>query len=535
MSYTVQDVNRIFSSSRHLVVHCRYYSSAGLHELDNALSRIRRELGNDLERDDPSARLIRMGRRYLHQAVAFGLRPGSPHLMANERFELLRGHGVAAQAHHPDSAGTVETILTSLAELRADVATPAEDEVAALLTEVPDSVIVLSEGRAGPMRALRESLAARGFGDTPIVVAAGGCRLPLADQLVTLGPLAWFPPKLVAAPRAPRISVVCPDWLDVGMPQLPSLYEINGLPMPRLFGHRPAPERAQQILSTLQEEEMEALLDRYGRHEGGNGEVEIVDAWVFGLAGGAEILLDVGYEPRVLLIEHLHQSPRAAEAGHDGDEEDRVLAQGNLNLRLTRIASQDLQPGMFLLERSRADSEILDQIVARLLGKRETALRRDLRVWKDRLDTAIKRDGLRNVANTLLAKGCRCAATPQNVRNWAGDDVILPASRRDFDVLLDYLGLLEQADYHWRRGKFLHALARRAGQTITELLFERLQEDLAANELLETGKAEISLPDSPETRFLIYRVETRSPKTIKVPDTEVRGVREPGAGTDVEE
>jgi hypothetical protein len=252
-------------------------------------------------------------------------------------------------------------------------------------------------------------------------------RDPSDDQVYAVGPPRFFASSLVTAPVADEVSFVIPTWFgdrslpvsaisayadgavrvaarvstegdvcdsppDQGQPATPA--EDDFLPQPN-WGPSVAPGREPRS------------------HE--------VSARKVLLSGGLAIWLDDGERIRTL---NLAQPP--------GE-------------RVTYTDVELIRPGSYLLLRSgETERGALYREAIRLLGRRRAEVELSQRDWKNRLEERLGRLGNSECVRLLQGAGVKTAS---RVRAWSEPSLVRPHSDRDFELLLDWLGIPRQPTF----------------------------------------------------------------------------------------
>ena len=308
------------------------------------------------------------------------------------------------------------------------------------------------------------------------------------DHLVILA--RHVPDFILAAPRAPLITVLRYAWVPAPEPVRPALSmgDTQGTPRPRrgtAFEHLEDSFVA-SVRRALEETRISNSADD-------GSDVTTVEAITVLLDGGEAVWLDC--ESRALVID---------------TEAARRHAIWQYRVR-------DLQPGMFLLLRSGGGGDYIAPIADRILRERANEARRAQRHWKQLLRDRIRQDGINTVVSSLRHFGARRAAD-YNVRHWASDANIRTQDRQDFDAIMRYIGLADQADRYWSLMTEIDRAHRRAGHQIRKELLRKVRQS-DPRQLHLRGRMDFALDAEGLVSITAYRIVHILADVVPVPSS----------------
>jgi len=220
-----------------------------------------------------------------------------------------------------------------------------------------------------------------------------------------------------------------------------------------------------------------------------------------------------------------------SESGVDVDDDEVALELGPLvdvyvarhgNRVIQKVPSHDLEPGMFWIDRAPTARDDLDARIRIELGNHYKPIWNGICSWKNALSERISLTGLEEVAADLSSLGCRRAANPQNVRNWATWDVVSPQWDEDFRILVQYLGMDTYFDRLLRLNKKWVGVCHQIGQDRRSRINQEIVNCIDPQVLRDRGFQEgMILPAFPNSPVSVYRIESVSDEAVIVPTTRI--------------
>ena len=326
------------------------------------------------------------------------------------------------------------------------------------------------------------------------------------QTLIVVGPVRWFPDFLFLSPRAHNTVVMCYDWIgdsDQVGPALigcsePSVTFPLVVPVDDLG--RGLPDELLSADELVPRLDLSAITDPGGQSASGEPSAFEVDARVYLLEGGAIACLDASRDTRHLVID-LH----AEDEEYPADRPAKV----------TRVRTSDIEPGMFLVLRTRGGGDYIVPVADRILGQSALRCRMMQREWKVRLANAVADSDLGRVCADLQTLG-GARANEANVRYWLSERSIRPRDRGDFAAILRLTGLHDELSEYLEITAAIEAAHRRAGFHIRRLLLrEVMRSDL--RKLAKMGRMDFELAEAHGGSLSAIRVRDTIGETTKVP------------------
>jgi len=358
---------------------------------------------------------------------------------------------------------------------------------------LPDGVLLLADGRLAE----------------PVATAFPDCRTLTAAQLlrtrttraIAIGPSTWFPPGVVRAPRADRLTFVYFGWLRDRDPE-PDLLVGSPSHVRSPISKPPARSATRVILPTAGADADEWVpriewnaVTRAARRNAGAGHGEPVPAQLFVLVSGDGVYLDV----------------------KDGAQAYIAELEDEINVRQVPVSS--LREGTFLIVRTAGEGDYIRELADSLLGNRASHLRALQARWKTKLASEIEDYGARAVCSRLTRLGAP-RAREDNVRRWAAPDSIRPNDPRDFAAICELTG--EPADELWQAMGAIFAAHLQAGNEVRKLLVKEIRKADSAS-LLQRGWSDYDVESiEGEGALRVARIAGRAPDTADVPRSRLR-------------
>lgn len=305
------------------------------------------------------------------------------------------------------------------------------------------------------------------------------------DTMFVVGPTHWYQrwPFVFTAPRAPHVFRLKYSWTpdypvqSIALPGSFSGLDEQTIAVPVSSGTNRDPI-VSDVFDLTHSTKSIAQIVESARPATGE---DRVDAWLVLLEGQSHVFL--GTEDSTVLVIDLDA---------EGDE------------RVRREETRDVEPGTYILLRTRGDGDYIVPWADKILGDRRDDFRHKLENWKSALRGIVVRRGYAGTIKLLKQSG---VGNPNelNLRNWAYGNTILPQARQDFDAVMDLVGLSSLSDEYWLSLKSVQNAHKKAGQEIrSALLAEVKVRDLTP--LRGKGKMTFPLLRDDAVSLTAYRV-----------------------------
>lgn len=407
-----------------------------------------------------------------------------------------------------DLGGLANELLDLVDALSASPDAPLKDALIASLEphDGKTNALLVSESRLIPFVS-RELEAVPTLRELSIL-SAQQLRAPRCyERLYLVGSGRAFPDYVFAAPRATLIRAIHFRWLPPLRPRR-NLFAASdarlGSPAPAQSATviEPVPDDANQTIEELNDWQWYAGagLSKFAESVSARHAVqrhEAIRALPVALEGGLAVLLDAEDGSSTLVI--------------DLQERDKG--------RVRRVATADVEEGMFVLVRAGGGGDLIVPVADALLKDRAGECRSLQKEWKTRLRERIRAKSLFEVSIALLDLGST-RANESNVRNWAWDRSIRTEDIADFRAILRLVGLEGDTDRYWDAMSLIDSAHTKAGQAIRKLLLERVR-STDASELERLGAMEFDLPGQHAGKMIAARVLKVADQPVLVHPSEV--------------
>lgn len=414
---------------------------------------------------------------------------------------FIEAHIQRAAGNYPnDLLARAQGALAALRALSSVSANPLGDFALRLIREgTPSRTAILV--RSSPLRPAVQEWLFKGSRSSRLLSEGDLQAYQGLDRLVAIGPASWFANHVVSAPRAATIDFLHYEWLRDPEPP-PGIFAgawvSKVVPVIRRSTQLPADTTAEFDIADLAPPVDWDALSRTsgGRAQAADGDPDLVEASLFLLAGGFAVYLDVT----------------------DGSRTTNVVDPDTAGGRRFRAEpTRTVDRGSYVVLRSLGSSgDYLEAIANGLLGAQADRLRSLQRKWKTALRECIRRRGFSQTERELgeagmSAPNLRYRISPRSIRT---DDP------KDFRLLMEYVGLKDEADMLWNSMQQIAEAHQRGGRHLRQLLVEKLV-DADMDRLRSAGWMDIQLDEGDAGQLSILRVERKSPNTIIVPENRI--------------
>ena len=505
MTYiSLSDVSAIYDCSSCVKIKRKRVKHNEFRSFCLALKSFERSLGEAVE-EDYWREFLRPLRRYRFYLCAAPLPFNHPTVCQPESLELLRKHLLNCEFIYPNFKAAAQDIFNRLTGLSELCGNPLLDSVAELSARYREGALLLKESRL--ILAVEEILASSPvLSGIQVVVPSQLRGSTCYKTLAVIGPQRWFREceYIFTAARAREIQIVHYNWITdnwkpesvfVGSEKVPeSAPEYSLIPEAEEVKGSSGTEGT---VNSLEPEEIllpslnwSQIAKKFCRSspESLDREEENIEARLFLLEGGEAVFLDADTSAMVI----------------DGEADEPVK----------RIKVADMAPGMFVLLRTSGGGDYIIPLADRILGEKAQRTRELQQLWKTRLRKAVSSSNLLEVSVNLLDLGS-ALADEVSVSRWMSETAIRPKDDRDFDAILQFVGLGDRVDEFHEAARVLDSAHKRAGKHIRGLLIEQVRNsDLLQLERL--GRMDFELPEADGGRMTAFRVVDIAPDPIMV-------------------
>jgi hypothetical protein len=175
---------------------------------------------------------------------------------------------------------------------------------------------------------------------------------------------------------------------------------------------------------------------------------------------------------------------------------------------------QDIGVGDVLLFQAVGGGNMLSELANQLLGDHSEPFRAAQELWKSKLRERVRRAGADGLLKQLTREGSRLR-TVATVRSWCKSCNIGPGSWRDFERLLNILGLSAEMDRIFEATREIRRAHKSAGFKLAAKLLEMMK-GKELSDLMGTGVQEFFGSDKMANRKVAYEVVAVLPKVCEM-------------------
>lgn len=299
----------------------------------------------------------------------------------------------------------------------------------------------------------------------------------------------WFPEYVFSSPRAKKIIVIKYEWMK-GYWQSNTVF-INSITSSNFIRDQIRDKEIKETDDFIDPElllptiDFTSIISRSWKQTEEEGDTELVEAIIGYLENDQIVFLDYDDSSTIRII--------------DIDESDKPVK---------KIRVKELEPEMFLLLKATGGGDYIIPLADKILGTKAVHLRSSQKKWKDLLRMKRREMGQFYLIQELKRRGCSIA-NEINLRNWMSYRNIKTNNFFHFKIILDLIGLKEQAKEIWNEMGLITQAHIRAGKHITALLLKKVKE-VDLNELMKLGIMEFELPDKDAGSITAFRIKALS-------------------------
>jgi hypothetical protein len=397
-----------------------------------------------------------------------------------------------------DEAPLLDVLRSELAGMLETAADESQSE--SVQSKSDKSICLVLKGRVDA--ALRNAVrTATGWVGLNVVGVSELRTRGVTESLLAIGALGWFPEYFQTAPRSHRLVSIRFSWTAESPNPKPALISTDSVEFASRW------KNTNRVVPTHVSSEAESIDDILPRTNW-----SVIDGAMHGLvqSGSAEEKIPC----KLLMLSNRcavyvdNRSEKTVDIVGIGDERRRA-----------RIATDELEVGMFVLLRTVGGGDLIVPMADKLLGKRAMEVRASQVRWKKALEDFVAKVGDDLAVKKLQAVGCR-RANRQNLHNWIGERSIRPEFDEDFKAILSLSGLGSESTAFLERANKIDQAHRSAGFVIRKALLKRVEE-INLSQMIAAGFLEIQLAIAVGGSFTAYRVDDISPGDYLVPSSHV--------------
>ena len=466
---------------------------------------------NEAAEDDYWKTFLRPLRQYQFELCAAPLPFNHSTVCQPETLDVLEKHLSRCERIYPNFTITARTLLAYVTILSQSYENPLLNFIAEIYSTCWGENVALLVRESKLIPAVEKILATnsrlRGVElIVPSQLRGGTCY----ERLIVIGPTSWFPDYVFSAARAKEIEILHYSWIrDKWQPEPVFLCSDNVQTLSQRTVRFAMQEKVNSNENARAENYLEPeellpppiswsqIVKDFARSSLNSldQEDEDIESCLFLLEGRAAVFLDAKAKQIVIDLGEDNQS------------------------RVKKISVTDIEPGMFILLRTSGGGDYIVFLANHILGEKAQCTRALQREWKTLLRQKVKSIGIQTVIKCLLKFGS-LRANELNVRNWMSERLIKPDDKRDFDAILNFVGLGDRLNQFYEATSLIDSTHRSAGKHIRKLLLQRVcQSDL--HQLERLGKMNFELSEVDGGSITAFRVIDINQEHIIVPASKI--------------
>ncbi|MEQ8974166.1 MAG: hypothetical protein RIE73_27695 [Coleofasciculus sp. C1-SOL-03] len=502
---SLSDVRKIYDCSNRVKITYHPVEQSNFEDFCVALKNFKRLL-NEAAEDDYWRNFLYPLRRYQFELSAaplpFNTTSASDYInLANLQKQLSR-----LEVSYPDLFLPATGLLSQLYILSNSSSNPLLSIYSSIYKSNKQRKIVLLLKESRLIPPVEKLISQINLLNTVKVIVASQLRsLVCYDKVILIGSPYWFPKYVLTAPRTSEIDIVYYRWIrskwkdepvfigSVNSSQSPINTEIKNTVkevQPKIDSEIIAAklEPKDVLMPTI---DWSDISQKISQLHSVNSDREEIEAKLFLLEGSTSaVFLD--REAKTFVID----------------------LQEEVSSRVQRISVADIEADMFILLRTSGGGDYIVPVANRILknsGKDVEKIRNLQQEWKGRLKLAVKRQGLHSVSQNLVKQGSKIAKNELNIRNWTSELSIKPRKEKDFEAILNFVGLGDRCNEFYEAAYWLDTSHRSAGKHIRKLLLQEVcNADLT--QLEQLGSMEFELEQADGGSMTAFRVVDIAPE-----------------------
>ena len=433
---------------------------------------------------DYLASLLRPVRSYAYRLAQMPIPLNHPELFPAEGLEQLRLNQRKLEQSYPSLTPHIKALLEHLELLSIADDAPLLEKILQL-DDQPQAILIQDTRSAAGLSRHLESMQVT---EVDVVTSKRLKVLTSYSSLAVAGPVSRYPEHVLLSPRAPRIDIVRYDWTyDVVEQRHPFTHSTRSHKL-KIETVRPAQKPGQMSgvtpedlpLINLEDLRPSVNVTMLARREQVGNNHDLVSAKLIVLEDDQGVFLEE--DSTVFLV-----NPELPAAK-----------------RVSRCEVTRLSAGDFVVLRTEGGGDYVAEVADRILRDNAKTFRERQLVWKTELKKTVAIKGMDAVKAALVRAGV-LSASRTNIRNWSSTKNLGMQSLKDFEVVLDFLGLGKDTALYIEALRALRKAHRSAGHQIRQQLIDRIT-SLDPEMLEQQGHLDIELEDAEGGRLSIYRV-----------------------------
>ncbi|GAA6616839.1 hypothetical protein [Scytonema sp. NUACC26] len=493
MTYiSLLDVNEIYSCSSGVKIIQHQFEHREFWNFCLLLTNFEKSLGENAA-DDYWQKFLPPLKQYRFKLCAAPLPFNHPTACQPETIQSLEKHLKKCRYIYPDFTSAADNLFKSFALLSQSNSNPLLDF---LVGHYSNIVLLLQNLRLiPPMEDILATIPE--LGKIEILIPSQLRGKNCVKKLVVIGAMRWFPDYIFTAPHSQEIDIIQYKFLNDRW-QYKSIFlnSINNKNIPIIVKFH-ASTLEEKIDSTNINEVFTESIDsdevlplpinlsqiakRFTRSSLVASEEEYVEARLFLLEGETAVFLDANVQQHIIDLQ---------EHGED---------------QVKKIDVTDIELDMFIILRTSGGGDYIIPLANSFLGAKAQYFRELQEFWKISLKRKVRLSGLNDVSWKLINLGSKLANKKHNIRNWMSYRSIRPDDDKDFNAILNLVGLSDRLTEFYEAASLIDNAHRKAGYHIRKLLLDEIRKSNFIK-LEQQGKIHFQISEATSGSMTAFRV-----------------------------
>jgi hypothetical protein len=413
---------------------------------------------------------------------------------ATELAEMAELNRYSTDGPISQSALQLVTTLRNLSALNID---PLGDQCWTILQtgNIRKSALLIIDGKF--IEPIKRSW--KDYNQSPVVLTPKRTRgSTIYETMVVVGASRWYNSSIFNAPKAENICIIRYSWLRDNNEVL--------YPLPH-SGKPSLPIRSSQLHTPINNHTFfEPIIDWYEiiesnrgldhlTHQSNNEQFDERRARLFLLSNRHAIFLQTEDGAKILTV--------------DPNSDD--------GLKIERTAVNALVDGDFIVVRKeQSEIQALESAANQILGRQADQLRTSQKRWKSLLRKKTLQFDTSVLINQLKSMGLGV----DNIRYWLTPHTLKTQNKQDFQILMQYLEIGDEAENIWQEMSTIANAHLRAGMRFRKELIKSIKK-IDITQLIREGQIDIALGNEESGTLRIVQVVARNTETTHIPNNKI--------------
>lgn len=503
---SISSVNEIYSCSSTVKITQHQFEHREFRNFCLSIRNFERSLGENAT-EDYWQKFLRPLKQYRFQLCAAPLPFNHPTACQPETIDLLKKHLNKCKSIYPDFTLAADNIFNSLVSLSQSDDNPLLVFIAEHYLNI---ALLLQNLRL--IHAVKDVLTtiSKQY-QIELLIPSQLRRNNDLKKIVVIGATRWFPNYTFTAPRAQEIDIIQYNFIaDKWQPEPVFINSINNAnPSITIKTHGSQPGKISSthtdvvVAEYLKPDEilpppinLSQLAKHFTHSSSIVGDEEYVEARLLLLAGETVVFLDANAQQHIIDLQA------------DGEEQ------------VEKIPVTNIEPNMFIILCTSGGGDYIIPVADKILREKATQFRELQKEWKTLFRNKVRVYKMQNVSSNLIKLGSQKAKSKQNIRNWMSYRTIRPDDDKDFDAILNFVGLGDRLNEFKKAAHLIEKAHIKAGHYIKKLLLEEVCKS-NFKQLEQQEKINFQLSEAHSGSMTAFRVVDINTQTTRIPHSKI--------------